>query len=246
MIYTAADRNKLRLSLLDRARNDARIGSAALTGSAAVDAEDDWSDIDLAFALRDAASMTAVLDDWTQHLYGECDAVAHTDVHAGRWIYRVFLLRNTLQADLAFVPQLDFRPLGPAFRLVFGEAGAPASFPAPGTAGLIGMAWLHALHVRSAIARGRLWQAEYMLHGTRDHALQMACLRLGLSPHHARGYDQLPREVLEPLETALPRRLSAGELRRAFAVVIEVLLREVAFADARLATRIAATLRAMA
>ncbi|MBL8217155.1 MAG: hypothetical protein JNK87_40920 [Bryobacterales bacterium] len=244
-MYTAADRDALRLALLERARKDTRISSGAITGSAAADAEDDWSDIDLAFAVGGGASMTAVLADWTRHLYGECDAVAHTDVHAGRWIYRVFLLRNTLQVDMAFVPQPDFRPLGPAFGVVFGEAGTAASFPAPDTAGLIGMAWLHALHVRSALARGRWWQAEYMLNGTRDHALQLACLRLGLSPHHARGYDQLPPEVLELLQDSIPCGLNAGELRRAFGVVIEALLGEVAFADPDLATRIAATLRAM-
>ena len=196
--------------------------------------------------MRDAGSTAAVLEEWTQHLYGEHDAVAHTDVRAGSWIYRVFLLRNTLQVDLAFVPQADFRPLGPTFRMVFGEAGEAMVFGAPDAAGLIGMAWLHALHVRSTIARGKLWQAAYMINGTRAQVLLLACLRHGLSTYHARGYDQLPPEVLQPLEASIPRELRAEELRRAFAVVVEALQREVAAADAALAEKIEAPLLELA
>jgi hypothetical protein len=137
--------------------------------------------------------------------------------------------------DLAFVPEMEFRALSPSFRLVFGEAREPRH-PGPPTAGdLIGLAWLHALHARSAIARGKLWQAEYMISGMRDHALALACLRHGVAPVHGRGIDALPAEVVTPFEDSLVRKLEAGELARAFSSVTRALLAEVRANDARLA-----------
>ena len=104
-------------------------------------------------------------------------AVHHTDIRAGAWIYRAFLLASTLQVDLAFVPASDFRPLGSTFRLVFGSANAPQAPPQPVFQDVIGLAWLHALHVRSAIARGNVRQAESMLSGFRNQVLALAATR---------------------------------------------------------------------
>ena len=46
-VFTAEERDRTRARLLERARADRRITGAALTGSAAHDAQDRWSDIDL-------------------------------------------------------------------------------------------------------------------------------------------------------------------------------------------------------
>src|SRR5262245_1488028 len=46
VVYTPAEREELRDSLVAAARNDPRITAAALTGSAAAGREDAWSDID--------------------------------------------------------------------------------------------------------------------------------------------------------------------------------------------------------
>lgn len=236
-MFTAEERDRLRSDLLERARSDQRISGAAITGSGAMGPQDQWSDIDLAFGVADSTDVTPVLPDWTAYMYDRHSAVHHVDVRAGSWIYRVFLLRSTLQVDLAFAPAADFRALAPTFRLVFGKANDPLAFPSPRAADLIGMAWLYALHARSSIARGRFWQAEYMVSGVRDHALAMACIRHGLPAAHGRGFDQLPAEVLAPFERSLMRDLAA-ELWRAFGVAVEGLLTEIESVDASLAERL--------
>jgi hypothetical protein len=206
-MFTPERRAAIRADLLEYAARDHRIAGAAITGSAATENEDQWSDIDLAFGLADPAARTAVLSDWTAYMYRQHSALHHTDIAAGAWIYRVFLLPCTLQVDLAFVEASEFRPLSPTFRLVFGTANEPREFPPPTPAGLIGLGWLYALHARSSIARMRLWQAEYMVSGLRDHALALACLRHHLSAVHGRGIDLLPREVTDRFESALVRKL---------------------------------------
>src|SRR5207249_6935035 len=122
--------------------------------------------------------------------------------------------------DIAFWPEAEFGAIGPTFRLLFGATGQPPVPPPPSAVQLVGMAWLYALHVRSSIARGRLWQAEYMVSGMRDHVLALACLRHGLPPLQGRGMDDLPAAVTRPLERALVVSLDAAELRRAFAVTM--------------------------
>ena len=193
LMFTVEERACLRSDLLEYAASDQRISGAAITGSAAAEREDRWSDIDLAFGVRDTVEPQEVLSDWTTHMYGRHRALHHVDVSAGAWIYRVFLLESTLQVDLAFVPAGEFRALAPTFRLVFGEAKDPQHIPPSPAAAIIGFGWLYALHARVCIARGNVWQAEYMISGVRDHALALACVRHGLPAVHGRGMDLLPQ-----------------------------------------------------
>jgi len=245
-MFTPEDRARLRDVLLQHASTDRSISGAAVTGSAAEEREDRWSDIDLAFGVSPASAMAQVLSDWTARMYKEHAAVHHVDLRAGAWIYRVFLLSSTLQVDLAFVPAEEFRALAPTFRLVSGKAQEPSLFPAPDPAYVAGMAWLHALHVRSAIPRGQFWQAEYMISGTRDHALMLACIRHGLPAAHGRGIDQLPAAVIAPFAESLVRRLDVAELTRAFGVAVSCLLAEIRHLDSTLGDRLAPTLMALA
>jgi hypothetical protein len=242
-MFTPGRRAALRTALLERAAADPRISGAAITGSAAVDREDRWSDIDLAFAVATADELPTVLADWTAHMSTAHAAVHHVDMRAGAWTYRVFLLPDTLQVDLAFVPAPEFRALAPSFRLVSGQANEARHSPPDEVGDLIGMAWLHALHVRPAMARGRFWQAEYMISGVRDHALALACLRHGLPSSHGRGIDFLPPDVTAPFAGALVRRLDERELRRAFDAAIAGLLAEMHLADRELAGRLHETVR---
>jgi hypothetical protein len=240
-VFAPADRDRLRAQLLESAARDPRIVCAAITGSAAADGEDRWSDIDLAFGVTNAADPGA-LNDWTAQMYGQHGALHHYDVAFGAWLYRVFLLASTLQVDLAFVPAVEFRALGPSFRLVFGETQAPRNAPSPGPNEIIGLAWLYALHARSCIARERLWQAEYMISGMRDNALALSCIRHDLPAVQGRGMDLLPASVLACLRESFVRNLDAAELCRAFRSATEGLLTEIQFAIPELAERLRQTL----
>jgi hypothetical protein len=154
--------------------------------------------------------------------------------------------------DIAFAPEGEFGPTAPTFRLLFGRAAdrMPADGAASGVAeraaSLAGMAWLYALHARSSLARGRVWQAEYMISGVRDHVLALACVRYGVPAVQGRGMDQLPAEVLAGFAAGLVRSVEAGELERAFRAVTESLIAEIGLADDGLAGRLSGVLRELA
>jgi len=255
VMFTPEERTRLRDALVARARADERITGAALTGSASRDAEDRWSDIDLALGVAAGADLGRVMADWTGVLYREHGALDHLDVVSGAVVYRVFLLASTLQVDIAFAPEDEFGPTAPTFRLLFGRVGdrVPGAAPtgaAEAAAGraaeLIGMAWLYALHARSSLARGRVWQAEYMISGVRDHVLALACVRHGVPAVQGRGMDQLPAEVTAGFAAALVRSVDGAELERAFRAVTESLIAEIGLADAGLAGRLTGVLRELA
>src|SRR5437763_1986279 len=166
-MFTPEERTGLRDALVAAARADPRITAAALTGSAAAGAEDRWSDIDLALSVAADADRGRVVADWTDRVYREGGAVHHLDVYLGDTLFRVFLLADTLQVDIAFWPEAEFGAYGPSFRLLFGTANERPHRPPPDAAGLIGVGWLYALHARSSIERGRAWQAGYMGSGMR-------------------------------------------------------------------------------
>ncbi|MHA6618986.1 nucleotidyltransferase domain-containing protein [Pseudonocardia sp. DLS-67] len=237
-MFTEETRDRLREALLDRARRDGRIAAAALVGSAASGRLDRWSDIDLALRVGPDADRDVVVADWTDSLRREHDAVDHLDVDRGGTLYRVFLRADTLQVDLSFWAFDEFRPTGPHFALVFGEAmdgGAATSAP---ETHLVGRAWLYALHARSAIARGRIWQAEYMVGGMREHVIALACRRHGLPAVQGRGVDDLPPAVTAPLAATLVRSPGAADVHEAFAAACALLADEVALLDGALAARI--------
>lgn len=241
-MFTVDEREALRSELIEAARADPRISGAAVTGSASAGNEDCWSDIDLAFGVGEGSKVEAALGDFTHRMYRDHDALHHLDVFSGAWIYRVFLLPSTLQVDLAFAPASDFGARGPAFQLVFGDAAELAPAPSAMAEDLIAWAWLYALHARSSIARGRVWQAEYMISGMRDQVFALACLRHGLPAREGRGMDGLPAEDAIPLQDALVRNLDRDELVRAFRAAMSGLIREGSAMNYDLAARLEATL----
>jgi len=245
-MFSDEERAGIRDALVTRAREDERLTGAAVTGSAALDREDRWSDIDLALCVASDDDLDRVSADWTERMYAEHAAVHHVDVMSGRVLFRVFLLASTLQVDIAFWPAAEFGATAPTFRLLFGTAKERPPTPGPTAAALIGMGWLYALHARSSIARGRGWQAEYMISGVRDHVLALACLRHGLPTNEGRGMDRLPPEVTDPVADALVRSLDPADLQRAFRVAGEALLLEIAEAEPGLASRLAGPLRELA
>lgn len=237
-MFTPGERDAVREALIERARADPDVTAAAVLGSGALAAEDRWSDLDLALRLRPDADHDQVVRRWTSAMITEHGAVDRLDVHAAGALYRVFLLASSLQVDLSFWPAETFRPHGPAFRLIFGEA-LPGDDPAPPEPErLIGLGWLYALHVRSALARCRTWQAVIMLDQLRDQLIQLACLRHDLPAHQGRGADRLPAPTLATLADARAGTVEAAELRRSGAALLRSLAAEAAAVDPALAERL--------
>src|SRR2546423_162388 len=126
-MYRPDDRERVRADLIEIARADPRIGGGALTGSASVGHEDRWSDIDLAFGVVESSLIGPVIGDWTARMYERHGAVHHVDVRAGTWLYRVFLLANSLQVDVALAPLVTRREpdeIARAFAVLIGRLTA--------------------------------------------------------------------------------------------------------------------------
>lgn len=242
-IFSADERERLRDELVSAAQNDPNLCGAAHVGSRASSRLDRWSDIDLALCLASAASPEQVVAEWTDRLYSHHGAVGHVDVMRGATLYRVFLLKNTLQVDFSFWRAEDFGATGPNFRLIFGEATPPRPAQQPNTGALIGMAWLYALHMRSSLERGRILQAEYMLSGMRNQIGELTCLRCGVIAGQGRGLDDLPIAERDTAAACLPQSLEPSELKRAFQNAMQALLKELRHVDGELEARLSEPLR---
>jgi len=244
-LFTVEQRDALRDRLLRLAEEDDRVVAGAAVGSLALGGGDRFSDLDLTFGVADGVCVSDVLNDWNRTLVDELDAVHLADLERGPTTYRVFLLPDGLQCDISMTPAAQFRPGGPRFRLLFGEAAAgqpeaatPAAagglfIPTPALAGdIFGWGVIYALHARACIERGRLWQAEHYVGAVRDHGLSLACLQQGLPAVQARGYDDLSPATLARFESAHARAVESAVLRTALAASVAALMRE--GAEARL------------
>ena len=240
----SSERERVRKRLLELAAEDDIVVAAANTGSYVSGNGDEWSDVDLAFSIR--GELAPALDRWTELLYQSFGAIHHWDLPFGATVYRVFLLPNCLEVDIAFSPEVEFGPRGPNWRTVFGETAELGQSLPPARDHLVGLAWHHVLHARACIERGKPWQAEWLINGVRDHVLALACVRLGYTARFAKGADLLPREVTAAVEPTLVRSLDEAELRRALAAAAAALAAELEREDAALAARLHPTLEELA
>jgi hypothetical protein len=238
LVFTVEQRDALRDRVLRLAEDDERIVAGAAVGSLAIDEGDRFSDLDLTFGVADHVEVADVLDDWGRTLVDELDAVQLAELERGPTIYRVFLLPDALQLDLSMTSAARFRPAGPRFRLLFGEmAAGEAEGATPAAAALFlttpplpedifGWGVIYALHARTCIERGRVWQAEHYVGAVRDHALSLACIREGVPVALARGFDDLSPETLARFEDAHVGTIDPGALRAALAASVVGLMRE--------------------
>jgi hypothetical protein len=225
-MFTVSDRDRIRDHVLQLAASDPRVVAGAVVGSLAHDEGDRWSDLDLTFAVADNLPILDVLEDWTRNLVEEFGAAHLFDLPSGASIYRVFLLPGCLQFDLSFTPASKFGASGPKFKIIFGTSVEKPYAQPPSAHELFGYAVHHALRARFCIERGRYWQAEHWISGTRDYALSLACRRRGLPANYGRGFDDLPPDVRDGFRSALVTSLERDELLRALGCAIEGLLRE--------------------
>jgi hypothetical protein len=232
LVFTPHDRDRVHETLVEWGASDPRVVSGAVVGSMAHQPGDRFSDLDLAFGVREGVAIAAVLEDWSARLKTEFDAFPLLDLPSHGAIYRVFLLPGCLQVDLSFAPAQEFGAIGPNFRLLFGTSVVKPVPPLPAAGHLFGYGVHHAIRARVCIERGRYWQAEYWISGVRDHALTMACLRLGLPAHYGRGFDDLPETLRAAAAAGLVDTPERKALLRALRRSVELLLAEGAAASA--------------
>jgi hypothetical protein len=225
-VFTVDERNRIRDRILEIANSDERIVAGAVVGSLATGEGDRWSDLDLTFGVIPEDQTLDVLERLTTPLVREFSAVHLFDLPHRETIFRVLLLQGCLQVDLSVTPASSFGPNGPKFRILFGNYKESPALPALPAALLLGYAAHHAARARFCIERGRYWQGEYWISGSRDYTLSLACLQRNLSPHYGRGFDQLPADILTRAKNTLVKSLDRAELLRALASVVDVLLHE--------------------
>jgi hypothetical protein len=225
-VFAVEERDAARDRVIQMAGADERVVGAAVVGSLSVGSGDQWSDLDLTFAVSDDVEVDRVIADWTSQIVADLDAVVLLDLVSGPTTYRVFLLPGCLQIDLSFTPAALFGPRGDRFRFLFGEGGEVPPRDPPDPRDLFGWAVVYARAGRGYIARGRLWQAAHCIDGVRDRTLALACIRRGLEAAHGRGYDDLPPDVLDPLRASLIPSLAPDALLEALRSAVDGLLRE--------------------
>lgn len=224
-VFDLDERDRARAFVLAKAESDDRIVAAAVVGSFARRTADRWSDLDLTFAVADDVEVADVLADWTVTMGQEFGTVDVLDLEVGPTIYRVFMLPSLLQVDLSFTPAAQFAPRGPAFQLLFGEAGEPIPRPTRSQQDVFGWGVLHAIHAWRCVQRDRPEQALHSVVAARELGLALAALRRGLDPSE-RSWDDLPAEVRYRAGGALARSTRPHDQMAALRAAVELLLAE--------------------
>jgi predicted nucleotidyltransferase len=222
-LYTPKERDEVAARLRKLLASDKRVARVALGGSGAHGYADRWSDVDLVVTVAEAFDQSEVADSWTDRIPEAVPVVHHFAVSFGEEHVRGFLLENLLEVDLGFRP----------------ANASEGDWPGPDADGEAGFAWHDVLHGAIAVARWRPWRAQYYIGLLRWRTLALATARLGLLLDEYKDVDDLPAELLSPLEDALPRSLEPDELRRALLAATSAFLNELRNTRPELAERLA-------
>jgi hypothetical protein len=222
--FTVEYRDRVQQRVLEMARRDSRIVAGAIVGSLANGGGDRWSDLDLTFGLAKDVMPAEILADWSREIQQEFGAAHLFDLPFRSSLYRVFLFPGNLQVDLSFTPGAEFGAITPKFELLFGAAVKRDPVAPPSARDLFGLAVHHVVRARICIERGRLMEAEHLIHDTRDQVLALACLQQGIEHRYGRGFDRLPEDLRSRAEAAMVCAIAAPELLRALGETIDMLL----------------------
>lgn len=236
--FTEDERTTLFNRILQIAKLDERVCGGALLGSLAIDKQDKWSDIDISFSIHETFEPKTVLDEWTKLLKAQFDIIDYWDLPHANAIYRVMLFANGLELDLSVVPESEFGPKAPTFKLLFGKALEKYDLPKPNIAKYYGLGWHHVLHANSAIKRGKFWQAEYWISHLREIIITMKCIRLGLPTQHGRGADRIPKSELNELNKTIIKSIEKDQLKTALTNCTQLLVKEIAIKNDSLALKL--------
>ena len=221
-MFTPEERDRIAARLLQLLRGDGRIERAELSGSVAAGDADRWSDVDVYATVAAGVDQEAVANDWLPRVYDAFPVVHHYAVAFGTHHVRGFLLENLLELDIGFQPAVDVEE----------------DWPGPDAESEAGFGWHDVLHAGVAIARGRPWRAQYYVGLLRWRTLTLASDRLGTDFGEFKGVDDLPGELLDGLEEALPRSLERDELSRALRAATGAFLGELRHHRPELASRL--------
>jgi hypothetical protein len=245
-MFSERDRSITLDMTLTLVQGDPRIEAAVVTGSLGAGRADRWSDIDLDLVVGDAHPCESVAAAWVKRLYDEFPVVHHYETAFGSTLVRGLFLDNGLLLDLAFTPSADFAVWAPV-RVVYDRVGGvtrsaanPASSSVtPDRAGEAAFAWHDILHARTAMERGRRWQALYFVQRVRNRTLTLAAARHGLDANEFKDVDELPAAATSGLQDSLIDDLEPAKLRTALEAAARAFLAELRQGDSDLADRIA-------
>ena len=220
MNYSIEDRKAIQDFLIEKARSDPRISDAALVGSESVGKNDRWSDIDLTFGVSENIDLKELMTDWSAVLEKKFQTEQLFDLVYEQSVYRVFMTPECLQIDLSFTPTSYFGAITENFKLIFGKEKERAIKKLPEVRTIYGYFVLYALKTRTALERGRYWQALGFLNAGREQLLKLACSKYDLNPFDGRGYDDLPDRLKAELAEGLVPELNAHFLMNALSITV--------------------------
>lgn len=227
-MFNVQFREEVREKIISKSKSDSRIVCAAVIGSYAQGTVDRWSDIDLTFGVDEFFSTSSLINSWSDYVVKEFAGMVLFDFQVRNTTYRIFILPGCLQVDISFSPASEFGAMGPHFKLLYDkqnkktngkESEKPPTKQQP-TQEIFGYMVHHILRARFCAERNKLWQAEFWISETRNYALKLACISRGLNADYARGFDDLPNEILSSFKDAYVKELNKNEILRVIKVLV--------------------------
>ncbi len=219
-MFSVSFRDEVREKIIEKAKSDQRIVSAAAIGSYAGGVVDRWADIDLSFGIDESYAIGELIDVFTDYIENELKGEVLFNVTQGNTIYRVFLLPGCLQVDLSFTPDNEFGPKGPHFKLLFGHQHEKQKKKIPDPIHEpFGLMVHHLLRTKVCAERNQLQRADIWLGKAKNYVLELLLNNSNEGEEDSKS--DLKKELSITIRNPLSAELDKEEILSALTFFIE-------------------------
>ena len=255
--FTEEERHENLNDLLAALGQDERLAGVILVGSAAEGFDDQYSDIDLSVVVAGEYEVATLFNDWKSRITALFPVLSVFEVNYSENKYLAgFLLANFLELDIGFLSFKDLYAKRLRWKIAFDRSGQieeimrsswenrEAADRETEYSRRLDSIWHYITHTALSIARGHRWRAMHYLDVVRMRAIELACIRRDLDPHHFRPVHLLPPDFLDQLQGTLPRSAEETEIFRALRASSALFFSECSAIDNSLGKNLSSDLRA--
>ncbi|NHJ47926.1 MAG: hypothetical protein FK733_09070 [Asgard group archaeon] len=240
-LYTPEERLEIQNSIIKLLQEDKRIAGVINVGSSVYGFKDEYSDLDFAIVVFENEDFMDVFNDWRNIMNSNFNIIQSFEVIISpKSTLHGFLLDNYLELDMGFQPESNIYARRKHWQIAFDKTGKLKDImqetwkkrqkqsPLEKFIFQLDGSWYHISRTLLAITRDNNWRALKEIENMRDMIVFVIGCRFDLKLDRYQEISELPKEILEDLESLIINKLEKKSLFDALKKATKILYREAA------------------
>lgn len=228
-LFSIERRNQVLENIVTFMKVDEHIASLVLVGSAAGEGQDRYGGLDLLVVLKNGAVFPTIYRKWRERIVTLLPVTFHFEAaESNETASYSLMLDDYLEVNLYFVRVQNLKAETKPWKILFDQTQTKdiepileATYQAERIAApsrtyqrMMASIWQPIVKCVTALNRGEIWRALYMLEEVREQTIELSAMNYGLDTVNYAEVDQLPEMLLVSLRHSIPTAINQIAIRR--------------------------------